>query len=301
MRRAWIAAAALLAGLTAPAAANACVNAVAAQPGTQAYDAAAAANGQQSFDVTFVDVCPALPAPRNVEVWFTDDVDPGAPRMIGGVPFDIRQGGVSYLFAPGERVSQPYALSFAPPSATRSFAFILYPGYDASAATRQIRMHWSTTDANGDPVENEQVLTLGLSIVPLFSLQMSGGGNGSMLDFGVLQPGARLSAQLNVRTSSAFTITATSQYSGALRRASPCGAPLGPAGEEAELVHYSATLNGRAIDEATPYADTNGDGASVRSIDGLPVEVTIDPALDPRTKRAGSYCDVLTLSIAPLN
>jgi hypothetical protein len=285
----------------APQSAFACVNVTTAGPGTRPYDATATTAVYNGFRVSFTDVCPGVPGTRSVSVWFVDDVDTATPTVIGNVPFRIQSNnGIRYSFGPGEIVSQTLDRTFSG-SDFVNFNFWLSPGRDAMAATRQIHMYWRTTDTAGAPIEGEQLVTIGLSIVPVFSLTLSAGGTGGLLDFGSLHGGAQLTTNVDIRSSNAFSIRATSQYSGVMRRVTTCGETLAQTGDSAEMVGYSATLNGIPISITTAFIDTRGDGASVRSLNNVPFAVRVDPALDSSTKRAGTYCDVITLRIEPFN
>lgn len=285
----------------APQSAFACVEVRADQPGTSAYDATSQSINYRGFLVHFAQSAAAgCTFPRSVSVWFVDDVEIATPKMIGGVPFSLDLQGATYLFGPGEAVARTYDVSVVGPTDV-PINYSLQPGYDATAATRQIRMRWSTTDAAGAPIEGEQILTIGLSIVPVFSLTLSASGAGGLLDFGSLHGGAQLITNIDIRSSNAFSIRATSQYAGVMRRVTTCGETLAQTGDPAEMVGYSATLNGMPISITTAFIDTRGDGTSVRSLYNVPFAVSVDPALDPTGKRAGTYCDVITLRIEPFN
>ncbi|WP_299329607.1 hypothetical protein [Parasphingopyxis sp.] len=292
---------ALAIGALLPQSAEACVAVTTPGPGTVDYDPTALSPTIRSFQVTVQENCNrgADAGRQPVQIWFTDDIEPQPYGEVGGVPFNINRRARNLLTTPVAPVATPFTFAFTPGSEVLDFEIAFAPGMSATSGIRQISINWSTVDEFGNIITGSLPFPVAIQLRPSFSIRIAGGGRTRDLNFGRLGAGDVRSLDLQARATHPFRIEMDSTYGERLRRARPCGIRVGPPRDAADFINYSASLNGRPISSSTPYIDLSPSGSRTVNFPALPFRVRIDPALDPTSKRAGRYCDVITLSIHP--
>lgn len=282
-----------------PSAAHAgCVGVTISGVPTLTFDPFAVNHPGKSFDII---VAPTgCPQGTTVEFWFRDDVPPPPNnRKLGDIPLELRYSGADYLSPPGNSNNVPnntFTRS-ATTNLTVPIDIALLPTGSSSAVstTREFSLYYRSSDDS----RTIQRIPLVLSLSVTGSLQLSVNGSGAAaINFGVLQPGAARSLMLTAKGTQPFAITMGSLYGQSMRRISTCGLPV--TGKDVlEAIDYSVSIGSKSVSIQTPYTDLSPSGGTMFE-KLVPFTVTVDSALDPKGKRAGNYCDVITLKISAL-
>lgn len=250
----------------------------------------------KTFDIIVAPTgCQTTPT---VEFWFRDDVPPPPNnRKIGGVPLELRYAGTDYLASTGNSGNVP-STTFSKTATTNltipiDIALLPSGATAAQSTTREFSLYYRSSD----DLRNIQRVPLVLSLAVIGSFQLSVNGSGiAALNFGTIQPGAAQSLMLTAKGTQPFAIRMESLYQQSMRRTSTCGLPIASK-DVLESIDYGVALGGRSISITSPYTDQSPSGGEMFE-KMIPFTVTIDPAFDPKSKRAGNYCDVIQLKIS---
>jgi len=284
--------------LWSPSTVHACVSAVVTNAGTISYDPTDRSPILRPFQVRLERACDRG-GRVNAEITFQDSIEAPPYSIIGGVPFAIVRRGSNLLGSPLE--ANPSRLQFDFNAAGEVFEFevMLLPGFVAQSSAREIELVLTYIDETGTRVEQRVPVPISISARPAFSLRVAGGQAQGIIDFGQLNAGATREIVIGATATGRYRIEMTSQYDMVLRRASPCGVDMPAPLDTADFVAYRAFLNGVGLQQERAIAGREiAIGARVAE-DPLTLSVTIDPQLAIEKKRAGRYCDVITLTIRP--
>jgi len=280
-----------------PQAAAACVSAIVTETGAVPYDATTPVDTLRTIQVRLEGTCGQTSA-FPVRITFNDDVELAPFQQVGGVPFAILRAGRNLLQSPATAVVMPFDVLVNPAGEVLEFQLQLASGYVAVDAIRPIDLTISYDDGQGFIDEARFPISVAIMALPSFSLELEGGLSERRIDFGVLEAGEIQEVLLGITATGPYEIGMSTEYGEMMRRADPCGVPMLPPVDAADLVRYSVTLDNAAI-AANRVARSAGPAiGSMLAQRNVPVRIAIDSALDPESVRAGTYCDVITLSIA---
>ncbi|MBI1404080.1 MAG: hypothetical protein GC147_12830 [Porphyrobacter sp.] len=298
MMRSLVKALFALVAFATPQLAQACVSAIVTDTGAVPYDATAPSDTLRTFQVRITGTC-GQTAAFPVRIAFEDDVDLPPFEQVGGVPFAILRAGRNLLQSAASGVVAPFDVAIDPAGEVLEFQLQLAKGYVAETAIRPIELSVSYETGEGFVEEARFPMSVAIAAMPSFSLDLDGGFGTRQMDFGVLQPGESEDTVLGITATGPYRIDMSTEYGEKMRRADPCGIPLPAPRDAADFVPYSVTLGNAVLGEALGLDDPGPSIGSVLAKRAVPVRVTIDPGLQPQQVRAGRYCDVITLSIAP--
>lgn len=234
---------------------------------------------------------------RPIEIWFADDRQTAAgDRMIGGVPVEIRSQGINYLgrggAGPAGNVLQ------AAGAGERTLQFDVSSEPDVASAFDEQRELSVYYRASGDPGPARRVpVMMRLRLLPKFDLSVNGGRNAN-LNFGIIEPGEEMALLLRARGTQPFKIEMSSLYGSRMRRVKVCGEPIS-SHDPLEAIDVSLSIGGQFVTDRMSYRDTSVQSGKVFE-QRLPFIAKIDPGFAPARKRAGDYCDVISLRVVPL-
>lgn len=284
--------------LWSPATVHACVRAVVTNAGTISYDPTDRNPILRPFQVRLEQICDRG-GRANAEITFEDSIEAPPYSVIGGVPFAIVRRGSNLLGSPLEANPSRLLFDFNAAGEVFEFEVMLLPGFVAQSSTREIELVMAYFDETGTRVEQRIPVPISINARPAFSLRVAGGQAQGIVDFGQLSAGLSREIVLGATGTGRYRIEMSSQYNMALRRASPCGVDMPPPLDAADLVPYRAFLNGVGLEKERAVTGRQiAIGARVAE-DPLTLAITIDPQLVVEKKRAGRYCDVITLTIRP--
>lgn len=231
-----------------------------------------------------------------IEIWFADDRHPsGGERRVGGVPIEIRAQGVNYL-ARGGSSSSGGVLSVGG-SGERVVHFDVVTQPDEPGAfdqEREISVYYRSVGHQGQALRLP--VRLRLRLLPKFDLSANGSGTAGM-NFGTIEPGEEMALILRARGTQPFKIEMRSLYASHLRRVRVCGAPVS-ANDPLETIAYATSIGGQPVSPNADFTDRSVEAGKLFE-QRLPLSVKVDPAFSSQRKRAGDYCDVISLRIVP--
>lgn len=280
----------------------ACVLVNSAGPGMIEYDPTEEIAKTQLFDVIIQNTCETNGSlsPRSIELWFEDDIEPAPFAKVGGVPFSLQRLNREVLETPIRPLSSPIRLDLSEAQRAVQIEAILTPERRAQTGVRQVSLKWRSADAFGAVFEETLDVLIGIRASSGLGLALNGGVFSETLNFDELEPGERMSTNVIAKAGQPYTISLSSTYGDKLRRVETCGMPLDPTSDPAETIQYTARLDGRRVRQGRSFSQNRSSRAQIaRTVHDLTIE--IDPNLRPDRKRAGRYCDILTLSIQPRN
>lgn len=135
--------------------------------------------------------------------------------------------------------------------------------------------------------KNEVLGSFNLVVPGAFQMNLKGGGVGGTMDFGS-------SMATNDQQTVTLTLNATNPFQVALQSNHDGMMKLNDDPASTDELAYSATLNGTAISEASPYNDATLNGTNGADTD---LDFTVTVTGDTTTKRAGLYKDTITLTV----
>jgi hypothetical protein len=244
---------------------------------------------------------------RDVHVWFSDEVDGPRNKTIGGVAFDVTREAVSFLYTASD--SQPPirkdVLSYNLNTdlggyRDYSYTLTLPANQAAETATKTLFLKYRYLIANGSEVESSLEVPLNLQVKPSFDLRLAdSGGTTGEIDLGTFSgTTATHSLQLKIGANVPYKISMQSTQGGVLRRTTMCGIKMAETTDPAERISYSASLDSQVISPLDPLLRDQTTLAQSGLRISLPFSVTV-PSFNPIERRAGQYCDVITLKIEP--
>lgn len=303
MKRIFIALATLIGASGVAGAAAACVDVIATPPVIR-YDFTQTASVAETLNLTISDNCASSLRQGAVAVWLVDRAQNGPPyATLGRLPLEVRQGAVNIVHADNaarrSTASIRYARTGAPIVAQLD---IRLPAGATSAISesRPYDLYWTYINERNEAHTTSRTVVFALDVAPAFEMSLAGGGRDYTMDFGDLTAGAVGVVNLRMRATRPFEVGMTSQNNGVMRRTERCGvAPLDRA-SPLNSVAYSTTLDGQPVDLRSPYRNSSPAGDAVSTFENAPLRIMVDPALDPASKLAGRYCDVITLRISPI-
>jgi hypothetical protein len=127
--------------------------------------------------------------------------------------------------------------------------------------------------------------TVHLEVAPIAQVFFAGSAPTLTVDFGELTTGEQQALAVHAQATVPFDIHWSSENAGALKL-----------GTTSWTVPYTATFDGANVDnDTTVYSDTSSGGTDGADV-ALPLVVTVG---DAANKRAGTYRDVVTITIVP--
>lgn len=126
--------------------------------------------------------------------------------------------------------------------------------------------------------------TVTVDVAQVTQLSFAGGATSLTVDFGELSTGAFQDLNVNAQATVPFDISWSSANNGVLKNLS----------DASWTIPYTAVLNGTTVDNSTGYTDTTL-GGTQGAVTSLPLHVAVG---DISNKRAGTYQDIVTISIA---
>ncbi|MBV9044023.1 MAG: hypothetical protein JO167_07225 [Alphaproteobacteria bacterium] len=124
-----------------------------------------------------------------------------------------------------------------------------------------------------------------INVATVTQLSFAGAATTLTMDFGALASNATQTINVSAQATVPFDISWSSENNGVMKNVGSTG----------WSVPYTATLNGTGVSNSTPYSDTTL-GGTQGAITSLPLVVTVG---DASSKRAGTYRDVVTITISP--
>jgi hypothetical protein len=307
-----IAAAFILMGTTilAPAAAEACsLVTLKRPPSVISYDPFSGLPQNVSFTVQISSLCSSdeLAPVRRVKAWFSDETAGIGDRTLGGARMDIFRNGQSFLLISTD-VQPPFnadiltydAHSTGAGQQEFTYSIVLPANQVARSESKTIRMKYLYQLANASEVLGSLDIPLTLDVQQTFDLRLAaGGGTAGEIDFGTFT-GSDATRSLNLRVGATlpFKITMSSTQGNQLRRTNSCGLAAPRTADQAESIGYAASLDGQALTPNQPFTREQTSLTDVSQRVDLPFSITV-PGFNPIERRAGQYCDVITLRIEP--
>lgn len=232
------------------------------------------------WDVNYTSVSSGNPAKATLSGFDPRIFLGGAAGFGPPVDFAYAQGATGTVTASGT-ITIPAGQSLA--AGTYNLRFIL-DDFFISSPSLGCPYAASTTDSR--LVRNETPYSFDIIVPEVFQMNLKGGGVGGTMDFGTaMATGAQETVTLTLNANAPFRVTMDSDYDGVLK--------LGDNPLATDEVAYTATLNGTAINDATPYDDLTADGTGLIDAD-LDFVITLG---DTTTQRAGLYKDTVTLTV----
>ncbi len=279
------------------------------QPPTINYDPFSGLPQSVNFTIRLSNTCvsDALAEDRVVSVWFSDEMDMPLNKTIGGVSFDIKRNAESVLFTAAD-TQPPFSLvtlSYDPRRdlvGYRDFDYVLTLPADqaAQSATKRVRLRYRYQNASGTLVEGSLEIPLNLQVKPSFDLRLADtGGLKGEIDFGTFNGSdATRELQLRIGATVPFKISMQSTQGSVLRRTNTCGLASAPTLDPAEKIDYSAFLGTQALSTSMAFSQDQTTLKETGQRINLPLKILV-PGFNPIERRAGQYCDVITLKIEP--
>jgi hypothetical protein len=144
--------------------------------------------------------------------------------------------------------------------------------------------------SNSDAELDRKLIQLKLPVASISTLNLSGGGIGTAVDFGPLETGAARSVILEATSNENYSLQLASLYQGRLRLEPPVS------GQDWSI-DYKLTIDGVPADLANEALMIAGNGPSL----GAHAHTLSFEILETSNKRAGLYKDVITATIVPLH
>jgi len=281
------------------------------QPPTINYDPFSGLPQSVNFTIRLTNTCGpgVLDENRVVSVWFSDEIDGLRNKKIGGVSFDIKHNAESVLYTASD--TQPPssldALSFDPRNdlvGYKDFDYVLTLPADqaAQSASKSVRLRYRYENENRTFMEGSLEVPLNLQVKPSFDLRLADtDGLTGEINLGTFS-GADARAELRLRIGATvpFKISMLTTQGSVLRRTSTCGIPSAPSSDPAEQIDYSAFLGIQALSTTVPFSREQTTLEETGQRINLPFKILV-PGFNPIERRAGQYCDVITLKIEPKN
>ena len=244
---------------------------------------------------------------RVVNIWFSDEMDGLRDKTIGGVPFDIKRNAESFLYAasdsqpPLRKDSLDYNLTVDLAGyRDYSYTISLPANMAAQTASKTLRLRYRYLNAGGAEVESSLDIPLNLQVSPSFDLRLADtDGTTGEIDLGTFD-GTDVTRDLQLRVGATlpFKISMQSTQGSVLRRTTTCGVASALTTDPAESIGYTASLGTQSLSATQSFTRDQATLAETNQRINLPLRVTV-PSFNPIERRAGQFCDVLTLRIEP--
>jgi hypothetical protein len=195
-------------------------------------------------------------------------------------------------FKPGvlpSRSSQPIAIAPGE-SATPELNLVLERGQIVPPGSYGGTIEIVPYEAGGGAASfSSAVLSAGVSVDPVMSVNISGGGQFTAMDFGPLTEGAARLVYLQARSNQGYSLVASSEHNGVLKLTPRSGDGVDWS------VPYLVSLNnqGAARLNMPRRVRVSGEGTSLAG-SSIPIAVIMG---NPAGQRAGLYKDLITIKI----
>jgi hypothetical protein len=144
--------------------------------------------------------------------------------------------------------------------------------------------------SDGEAELDRQLIQLKLPVASISTLNLSGGGLSTAVDFGPLESGAARSVILEATSNENYSLELGSLHQGRLRLEPPVS------GQDWSI-DYKLTIDGVPADLSNQTLSVTGNGPSL----GAQAHTLSFEILETSDKRAGLYKDVITATIVPLH
>lgn len=293
-----------------PQAASACTLITLQQsPATLNYDPFSGLPQSVNFSIRLTNACGpgVLNENRFVSVWFSDEIDVKRDKTIGGVLFDIKRNNESVLYTAAD-TQPPFGLITLPldpndaSAGYKDFDYVLTlpAGQAAQSASKSVLLRYRYQNESHAVVEGRLEIPLNLEVKPSFDLRLADtGGLTGEIDLGTFS-GSDATRELRLRIGATvpFKISMHSTQGNVLRRTSTCGLAAAPTSDRAEQIDYSAFLGAQALSTSVAFSREQTTLEETGQRIDLPFKILV-PGFNPIERRAGQYCDVITLRIEP--
>jgi len=167
-------------------------------------------------------------------------------------------------------------------------------GYNVKRRDRQFDLYAIGEEQrqNGDVEAIYQVIPVTVNTIRSVSMSLPGASTSTTLDFGTLTTGDRKGVNVQIRSTTPFKVSMTSDNKGVLGLVGDTGNTR----TKRWTIPYTAELDGVTISENTPVT-SNAPSGPLAAPASWRFRVTIG---DVAGARAGIYRDVITLKVSPL-